>query len=370
MLSGHVTFVGFGLLASSMAAAIRASRLPLTIRVVSSPNTLSRARELGFADETFAYDDVQEWAKDTDLILLCSPILHILKMLEMLKNVSVDRPVVVSDIGSTKAEICKAGALLPKPFLFVGGHPMAGSEKRTLEYNDPSLFENAFWFLCPQASTKKEDYALLSELISFLGSEQVLFDAKEHDDTIAWLSHMPQMVSTTLAGNLPERLLKNNYQHFAGRGFRDMTRIAASGWNMWHDIFMTNRKSVLNALADFSKGLKVVQEALEKLPLEGDASLHEIFEAGNAGRASLFTPGRLTAHGFYEVNVALEDRPGAILAVMQPLSDAGLNVRDIELMKVRENVSGTLLISFKTKREALQAVDILSLAGQDAVIRE
>lgn len=370
MLSGHITFVGFGLLASSMAAAIRASHLPLTIRVVSSPKTQARAKELGFADETFSYDDVQKYSQGTDLILLCSPILHILEILEKLSHVQVERPVIVSDIGSTKAEICRAGAKLSSPFLFVGGHPMAGSEKRTLEYNDPSLFENAFWFLCPPASARKEDYALLSNLISFLGSQEVLFSPEEHDNTIAWLSHMPQMVSTALAGSLPKILLENNYQHFAGRGFRDMTRIAASGWNMWHDICVTNRSAVLSALDDFSKRVENIRQALECLPREGDESLHHLFEEGNQGRASLFTPGRLASHGFYEVNVSLEDCPGAILAVMKPLSQAGLNVRDIELMKVRENVSGTLLISFKTEKEAARAVEILLAEGQNAEIRE
>lgn len=370
MLSGHVTFVGFGLLASSMAAAIRASKLPLTIRIVSSQKTRERAKELGFADESFGYEEVESWARGTDLILLCSPILHILEMLESLQKIQVESRVVVSDIGSTKAEICKAGARLSSPFLFIGGHPMAGSEKRTLEYNDPSLFENAYWFLCPPKGTAPEEYSLLSELIAFLGSRVVLFEPEEHDATIAWLSHMPQMVSTALAGNLPEDLLNNNYQHFAGRGFRDMTRIAASGWNMWRDILLTNRSAVLNALAGFAKGVKAVENALDKLPTDGDEALHKIFESGNKGRASLFAPGRVASHGFYEVSVALEDRPGTILAVMKPLSDAGINIRDIELMKVRENVSGVLLISFKTEREATQAVEILQKNGLEAGIRE
>ena len=132
----RITMVGFGLLASSIAAAIKQAKLPTKIRAVSSPATLKRARELELADEFFEYDETEKWAKDSDLILLCAPILHILKMIDALGKVSwaganAGREILVSDIGSTKVEICKAGVRLPAPFRFVGSHPMAGSEKRT-----------------------------------------------------------------------------------------------------------------------------------------------------------------------------------------------------------------------------------------------
>lgn len=367
-----VTFVGFGLLASSIAVAIRESKLPVTIRVVSSQKTLDRAKELGIADEFFAYDDVENWARGTELILLCSPILHILDMLKKLSTVKLDSPVLVSDIGSTKSVICAAGAKLPEPFLFVGGHPMAGSEKRTLEYNDPSLFENAYWFVCPPQGIKPEQYGALSDLIAFLGAQEVVFPPETHDRTIAWLSHMPQMVSSTLAGNLPKDLLDNNYQHFAGRGFRDMTRIAASGWNMWHDILVTNREAISKALTDFANGIEETRKAVEELASAAencDERVHNVFEAGNKGRASLFAPGRSAGHAFFDVTVALEDKPGTILDVMKPIADAGLNVRDIELMKVRENVSGTLLLAFKTEGEAKACVELLTKLGHEAAVR-
>lgn len=369
MLAKSITFVGFGLLASSMAAALRESKVPVKIRAVSSRRTLDRAGELNFADEFFGYDEVEAWARETDLILLCSPILHILEMLEKLATVRLEKPVLVSDIGSTKAAICLAGAKLPKPFLFVGGHPMAGSEKRTLEYNDPSLFENAYWLLCPPEDTPPGAYRALSELISFLGAQEVHFEPAVHDRVIAWLSHMPQMVSSTLAGNLPRDLLARNYQHFAGRGFRDMTRIAASGWNMWRDILKTNRTEILRAFDDFLHGAKLTREAIEGLESEGDAPLHEIFEAGNAGRASLFAQEGRSGHAFFELTVALEDRPGTILDVMRPIAEAGLNIRDIELMKVRENVSGTLLLAFKQQEDAARAVEILTEKGFSAALR-
>ena len=380
---GRITMVGFGLLASSIAAAIKQAKLPTVIRAVSSPSTLKRARELELADEFFEYDETEKWAKDSDLILLCAPIIHILKMIDALGKVSwagaSDRKIVVSDIGSTKVEICKAGMRLPAPFRFVGSHPMAGSEKRTCEYNDPAIFENAYWFVCPPEGTDESVYAPLLEMIRFLGANPVVFPPEHHDRTMAWVSHMPQMLSSTLAGNLPERLLAHNYQHFAGRAFRDMTRIAASGWGMWHDIAVTNRDETTRALCEVRdgltktimamKGLNVVKDGKpasgnfendeNSVAADNSQALADIFKAGNDGRASLFAPGRNNTNSFYEITVQLKDKPGALLSVMQPLAEEGINIRDIELMKVRENVAGTLLLAFKTEDEAARAVKTL-----------
>lgn len=370
MLAFRITFVGFGLLASSVAAALKQAKVPVKIRAVSSPSTLDRAKELGLADEFFGYDDVNAWAADSDLILLCSPILHILSMLEKLSHVTPSKKILVTDIGSTKVKICEAGSKLPKPFVFVGSHPMAGSEKRTLEYSDPSIFENAYWFVCPPAGLAESEYAPLTELIAFLGANRVVFPPEHHDRTMAWVSHMPQMVSSTLAGNLPERLLSHDYQHFAGRAFRDMTRIAASGWNMWRDIALTNRDEIALALKEFADGVARTRQAIDALTPgnpsdDGTAELEQVFKAGNDGRASLFAPGHNASHSFYEISVQLKDKPGAILGVMQPLAEEHLNVRGIELMKVRENIAGTLLLAFKAEADAERAVKTLRYLGYE-----
>ena len=395
----RIALVGFGLLAGSIASALKQAKRPTVIRAVSSPATLERARELELADEFFEYAQVEEWSRDCDLILLCGPILHILKTIDALAHVSWVKELngaklngaacLVSDIGSTKVEICRAGSKLPAPFKFVGSHPMAGSEKRTCEYNDPAIFENAYWFVCPPEGTAESVYAPLLELVKFLGASAVVFPPEHHDRTMAWVSHMPQMLSSTLAASIPDRLLEHNYQHYAGRAFRDMTRIAASGWAMWHDIAVTNRDETVRALTEVRDGVNATIEAMQKLDVVKDGrpaggsfdatrgsvaggkcadrsdSLEEIFKAGNEGRASLFAPGRNAAAAFFEITVPLKDKPGALLSVLQPLAEEGLNIRDIELMKVRENVAGTLLIAFKTEDEAARAVKLLRYLGYE-----
>ena len=375
----RITFVAFGLLASSVAAAIKQAKLPTVVRAVSSPATLARAKELGLADECFGYDEITDWVPGSDMILLCAPILHILHTIENLAQMDLSAlssqpKILVSDIGSTKVEICKAGAKLPKPFVFVGSHPMAGSEKRTLEYNDPSIFENAYWFVCPPEGVEEADYKSLLDLISFVGANAVVFPPEHHDRTMAWVSHMPQMLASTLAASMPERLVKPSYQHYAGRAFRDMTRIAASGWNMWHDIAVTNRDQTVLALREVREGLDKTIKAMDHLQVVSDGKpaaddrageLESVFKAGNEGRASLFEKGRNAAAAFSEITVPLKDVPGALLQVLSPLAQNNLNIRDIELMKVRENIAGTLLLAFKTPEEARRAVQILKLLGYD-----
>lgn len=364
----RITFVGFGLLASSVAAAFKQASSDVVIRAVSSPKTLLRAKELKLADETFGYDDLESWVEGSDVILLCTPISGILSMLEKLSHYEPSCPILVSDIGSTKGEICKAGARLKAPFRFVGGHPMAGSEKHSLEYNDPSLFDNAYWFVCPPPGTSEDSFRELSEIIEFVGATQVVFPPEHHDQTVAWVSHMPQMASSSLAANIPSRLCDNGYQHFAGRAFRDMTRIAASSWAMWKDIAETNKTEILRALDEYIEGLSKTREAIEKIPAD-EETLHRIFTRGNEGRASLFAPGKNVGNSFFQLTVQLRDEPGALISVLEPLARAGINVRDVELMKVRENVAGTLLIAFKTELQANAARELLRKLGFEVLER-
>ncbi|MCL2282482.1 MAG: prephenate dehydrogenase/arogenate dehydrogenase family protein [Fibromonadales bacterium] len=271
----RITLVGFGLLAGSVAAAVKQKTI---IRAVSSKSTLQKAK--GLADEFFEYDDVKNWLPGSDLILLCSPIKHILSIIEVLKNNAglLGNEVIVSDIGSTKELICNAGFALPKPYIFIGGHPMAGSEKSGFEHSDPSIFENACWLYCLPKNLAKLPESL-KELLLFLGSRPVQISPSEHDLAMAWLSHAPQLISTSIAAGISPDVAENHLR-LAGRGFKDMTRIAGSSWGMWKDILETNKKNIEDALGTYA------QKALEIKSKLG-SGLEDIFLQGNKTRRSL-----------------------------------------------------------------------------------
>jgi prephenate dehydrogenase len=311
------------------------------------------------ADEFFEYGDVQNWLPDSDLILLCGPIKHILTIIEVLKNNAglLDREAVVSDIGSTKEQICSMGFALPEPFVFVGGHPMSGSEKHGSEYSDPSIFENAYWLYClPKNLTELPE--ILNELLIFLGSRPIRISPDEHDFAMAWLSHAPQLVSTSIAAGISQNTAKN-YLHLAGRGFRDMTRIAGSSWGMWKDILETNRKNITEALGTYAeKALEIKKE----LASEQFGELEAHFLRGNQTRSNLET-GKNYAYPLYEVVAHIPDESGSILKTLGPIAEKNINIRDIELMKVREGVGGTLLLAFKAESDADSAIEILENNG-------
>lgn len=369
-MKGTITFVGFGLLASSLAAALKQGKHAVRIRAVSGTDTLQKAKSFGLADETFTYDQVESYLAGSDLVLLCGPISHILETMDAFAKVKLPqaKPILVSDIGSTKSQICQKGFSLPEAFRFVGGHPMAGSEKRSVEHHDASLFENAYWILCPPENIPPTSFAFLQELIDVVGAHSVTLAATEHDMVMARLSHVPQLVSTALAAGLSPRILARNQQHLAGRGFRDMTRIAASAWPMWRDILETNQVEVLAGIHEMQQSLASIESQVAALPITKQA-LQATFTKGNEVRASLSNAGKGFSHSLHEIFVHLDDQPGMILNVVQPLSIANINILDIELAKVREGVGGTLLLGFKTHESAMQALDILHTNGFEARLR-
>jgi prephenate dehydrogenase len=354
-----ITLVGFGLLAGSVAAAVKQAGLQTAIRVVSSKRTLQKARELSLADEFFEYEDVQNWLPNSDLILLCSPIKHILAIIEVLKNNAglLDRETVVSDFGSTKEQICSMGFALPEPYVFVGGHPMAGSEKHGFGHSDPSLFENAYWLYClPKNLTEVPE--ILNELLVFLGSRPIRILPDEHDFAMAWLSHAPQLLSTSIAAGISQNTAKNHL-HLAGRGFRDMTRIAGSSWGVWKDILETNKKNITEALGTYTEKVLEIKRELAAEQLD---ELKDSFLRGNQTRANL-EAGKNYAYPLYEIVVHIPDEPGSILKSLSPLAEKNINIRDIELMKVREGIGGTLLLAFRAEDDADNAIEILENNG-------
>ena len=360
MKATRITLVGFGLLAGSIAIAIKSASQHIAVRAVSSKGTLQKAKELSLADDFFEYGDVQNWLPNSDLILLCGPIKHILFTADVLKSnagLLNGKMAVVSDIGSTKELICEKGFALPEPFVFVGGHPMAGSEKSGIENSDPSIFENAYWLYC-LPETIKELPESLNELLSLLGSHPVQISPQEHDFAMAWLSHAPQLISTSMATGLSLSIIEK-LMHLAGRGFRDMTRIAGSSWSMWKDILETNRQNAAEALAGYAEKILEIKNALSGEQFD---KLEDNFLRGNKTRYDL-ERGKNLAYPLYEVIAQIPDKPGSILEALNPLAEKNINIRDIELMKVREGIGGTLLLAFKTENEAKTAIELLEDKG-------
>jgi prephenate dehydrogenase len=265
----RIVIVGVGLIGGSFGAGVRRRFPGVHVRGIGrAAERLEIALRRGAIDD-FRVGLGREGLADRDLVLLAAPIEQVLADLETLGDL-VAPGTVVSDVGSTKREICaRARQKLPAGVRFVGGHPMAGKEVTGIEHSDPDLLAGAPYVLCP-AEGAEEALVRLRALVEGLGARPVVLAAEAHDAAVGWISHLPQLLSTALAdvvlrsGIPPGELLP-----LAGGGFRDMVRLAGSSYDVWRSILETNVENVDAALGAAIACLADMRRQLGSSALDG-----------------------------------------------------------------------------------------------------
>lgn len=363
-----VAVVGAGVVGSSLALA--AARLgDVEVRVTDRDASVRRrARELGVAE---VVDDLPNAVAGVDLVVAAVPTAAVA---EVLVAAAAHAPAgaIVSDAGSLKADLTlevesrlrsRPGAEGPiRPVRYVGGHPMAGSERSGPEAADAHLFQGATWVLTPTAST---DDAALSELSAFLrrlGARVVALSPARHDELVAVISHLPQVVASTLAAVAADaaEVAGDTVLTLAGGGFRDTTRIAASDTGLWLPILAGNRAAVLEALVAYRARLGSLEDAIRG---EDWATVQATFERGHAARQHLSAkdaPTRLA-----DVVVPLDDRPGQLATATTALGEAGINVEDLAMRHAAAGLRGALIVRVAGSDQD-RAVEVLREAGLTA----
>ncbi|MGA1197343.1 MAG: prephenate dehydrogenase/arogenate dehydrogenase family protein [Candidatus Latescibacterota bacterium] len=359
-----IVLIGIGLIGGSLGLALKRLGIGRKIIGVSRAETLKEAQALGVIDAGFDYDALGDGVKDADLVFLCAPISRILEQLPQVMD-AVPVGCVVSDVGSTKrALVQKAEACKRKDVYFVGGHPMAGSEKSGVGAADPFLFENALYVLTPAKDVPDASVDAMVKLIRCLGARPMHMDAETHDRVAAAVSHLPQMIATSLV-NLVGRLNQADglpLQMAAG-GFRDLTRIASSPFSMWRDICQTNTGPIQTMLDAYIDELVALRDKVDH------EALAENFAFANEIRNGIPKDSKGFLHPLHEVLMVAEDKPGVIADSSSRLANAGVNIEDIEVLKVREGEGGTIRMGFGKQADAEQAVSILSAAGYQVRLR-
>ncbi|NOT62849.1 MAG: prephenate dehydrogenase/arogenate dehydrogenase family protein [Acidobacteria bacterium] len=278
----HVTIVGCGLLGGSFALALRRSGFTGRITACGGKRSPQLAVERGVADALETSFDTNQPC-EADLVFLAAPISGILDFLKT-KGHLLKAGALVTDAGSTKAEICRAAQIaLPAHVAFIGGHPMAGKEHTGVEYSDAHLFERATWALMEEHRATDEQFKRLRNLIVSFGARALVTTPERHDAAVALISHLPQLVASTLAilldgkhdGSVAERALA---QQLTATGWRDMTRLAGSSFSVWRDIVMTNQPNVTQALSLLIAELQNLQEALAQRDYN---AVQDLFKAAN-----------------------------------------------------------------------------------------
>lgn len=362
-MSLRIAILGTGLIGGSLGLAWKQRRADCTIVGHDRPEVLNAAADRGAIDAKAA--DPVTAVEDADLVVLATPLSATLRLLDQIAD-HVKAGALVTDVASVKTPVLEqAQEVLSPETPFIGGHPMAGSEEQGIAHASPILFENAAYVLCPSSDIGpkqlEEQHPDVLALITATGARPMLMDARRHDRIAGAVSHLPQLLAVALVNTVAD-VSESDEQalQLAAGGFRDMTRIASSPFSMWRDILIGNQGPVLDMLGHFTRRLQSMRNRLIEEDLD---ALDEAFESAHATRRAIPTDSKGFLHPLADVYVAANDRPGVLADMTTALTNADLNIKDIELLKFREGTGGTFRLGFEQDADAAVAVDVLAGAG-------
>jgi prephenate dehydrogenase len=262
----QITIIGTGLIGGSLGLALKKQRFAGRIIGCDRAPVLERARDKRAIDE--GRTNPADAVRGSQIIVLATPVGGIIELIGRL-GPATPAKTLFTDVGSTKVEVLtRARAAFGKQLgrRFLAGHPMAGKEQSGVEFADAELFRGAPWLLTPAAG--QDIYAGLSgeflEWVEKIGARVASMDAGAHDELCAWISHLPQMISTALAAALVEEYGADApLLEAGGRALREMTRISASPYSMWRDVALTNKENIANALMKLEQRLAHIRENLD-----------------------------------------------------------------------------------------------------------
>lgn len=351
-----IGFIGFGLIGGSIAKAIR--RFHPAYKICAYSHTLSKldaAVRDGVVDEVF--DAVDGRFGACDYIFLCAPVKTNISYLEQLRPI-VRPDCILTDVGSVKGEIHRAVSALGMEAQFIGGHPMAGSEKTGYANATDYLLENAYYIITPTKETPAERIDAYVELTRSLGALPMVLDYEEHDYITAGVSHLPHLIAASLVNQTaaldgPEEHMRT----IAAGGFKDITRIASSSPEMWQHICLSNRDMLLRVLDSYIGALAGARDMLA----EGDGErIYRLFEQAKDYRDAL--PDRVSGPNrkVYVLYCDIYDEAGGIATVTTLLAMNAISIKNIGIIHNREFEEGVLRIEFYTGEALEKATSALS----------
>lgn len=269
----QITIIGTGLIGGSFALAVRRAGFAGQIVGCDSPAVLDQALAMKAIDRGSV--DPVDAGRGSQLIVLATPVGAVIDLIRTL-GPGLANHALLTDVGSTKSEIQKTAARILGDRAaqnFLGGHPMAGKERSGLENVDATLFDDATWFLTPMKGCNPAiaPVADFLKLLKTIGARTSTMEADQHDRLCAWISHVPQMLSTALAATLVEEFGDQlPLLDAGGRALREMTRISSSPYSVWRDIALTNKNNLAEALLRLEQRLAHIRENLGTRELEAE----------------------------------------------------------------------------------------------------
>ncbi len=288
----RVALIGLGLIAGSMAHAIRRDGLAGEITgYARSEETRKVAAEIGLVDRVC--DSAAEAVKGADLVVLCVPVGAMGAVAAEIAP-HLDKGATVSDVGSVKRAVIEAvGPHIPDGVHFIPAHPLAGTEKSGPRSGFAELFDNRWCLIVPVEGADEAAIARLRRFWEAMGANVDEMEAEHHDLVLAVTSHAPHLIAYTMVGVADDlqRVTQKEVVNFSATGFRDFTRIAASDPTMWRDVFLNNKVATLEILGRFTEELFALQRAIRT----GDGDhLHDYFTRTRAIRRGIIEAGQDT----------------------------------------------------------------------------
>ena len=273
--SSTVAILGLGLMGGSLAMALR-GHCRYLIAIDPDSSTVSKARELNIVHQVF--EEPGEQLSKADVLILAAPVREIISLIHELPRLHSGSPVVM-DLGSTKTKIMEAMEALPKRFDPIGGHPMCGKEKSTLQYAQRELYMGAPFVLTPLERTSIRARRIAAQIVKTVGGTPLWTEDQTHDRWAAVTSHLPYIIANSLAYTT-----QNEAEALIGPGFRSTSRLAGSSTQMMMDILITNRSNIINNLQIFGNHLDLIQkclvdedyEVLERLLTHGTSNYRQL----------------------------------------------------------------------------------------------
>ncbi|SDO94140.1 prephenate dehydrogenase [Halobacillus aidingensis] len=362
-----ILIVGLGLIGGSIAMNVSKKEDVFIIGMDGDEETLNMALKQGVIDQ--ASFNFEEAAQEADICILATPISITIDYIQKLESMDLKKPLLVTDVSSVKNQVLEAANRLTHPFLsFVGGHPMAGSHKHGYTAAKPHLFENAIYVLTPSVHADEKEADVIKDLLSETKARFVTFTTKEHDEMTAVISHFPHLIASSLVHQAKEWEVTHPYiKQMAAGGFKDITRIASSNPKLWQDIFFQNKKLLISMLDDWIGEMERIKIYLS----EGEKEkTYKYLSDAKLYRDGLPTKDKGAIPSFYDIYVDIHDQPGAIRDVIGILAEEAISIKNIQILEIREGITGVLRISFATSEEQWKSKEILDHYQYEVMIQQ
>ncbi|WP_106767960.1 prephenate dehydrogenase [Paenibacillus faecalis] len=301
-------------------------------------------------------------ARDADFIFLCVPVGSLEYYISLLSEMELKPGCIITDVGSTKASIVDcAERLALKNAYFIGGHPMAGSERSGVNAASTLLFENAYYVLTPAKDVPADKIEALKNILAYTRAHVVTLEPRLHDQIVGAISHLPHIIAVALVNQICAYNEENSlYQTLAAGGFRDITRIASSDPVVWRDILLNNRNVIMQLLVDWNNGIK---QFITMLDGHDGTALEEAFRRAGEFRSELPERRKGIIVSQYDLYIDVPDHPGIIGRITTEIGQKGINLSNIHIIESREDVPGVMRLSFRHEDDQERAKDLLQSLG-------